>query len=284
MANFGSQLMVRVWPNTPQGPADVVLAWHYTRLIVMHLDGMRILCEAGAGPTALLQLRSMLEASLLLEWVAKADAQTKAHYLMVSNWRKERSALSCLIPGTPENSDFSSYVNQPISSEKQTNAAQQIARLDRILGRPDFAPINQQFAARMGRHEPEWYDVYAWADGNQKGVPLTGKLSIRAIANELGRLAEYRYLYSKMSNDAHGSSLWGSVDMGSQVTLHNIHRASDFGWMLRCATTFARKAYKLVLDRYRPTDDGLAIRNRDEWQPVLDQDWTVIETATVQQM
>lgn len=285
IANFGSHLIVRVWDNTPKGAGDAVLVMHLTRLVVMHVDGLRILLENGAGPSALLQLRSLLEASLLLDWVAAADAEEKAKYLMVSNWRKERSRISALIAGTPEHADFTAYVQQPISVEQSSQAQARVTALTNQLATPAFLGIDIAFTNLRGNaHEPEWYDVFVRTKRSQAGQPMGSKFSIRALAQEVGRLPEYRYLYSKMSNDAHGSSLSASVSLGAQVTMHNIHRVHDFGWMLRTAWALAGRAYRLLLQRYRPTDEGLTRRYTTEWKPVLDRDWRVTETAAVQQI
>ncbi len=290
IANFGSNLIVRLWPSTPRGAGDAVLVMHLARLIVMHVDGVRILLEKGAGPTALLQLRSLLEVSLLIDWAASGDTEEKAKYLMASNWRKERARISALIPGTVEHTDFAAYISQPTSATQSANAQARVAALNNQLAGAAFQTIDAAFNTIKGNgHEPEWYDVFVRHQRLLAGQLKGQKFSIRALADEVGRLPEYRYLYSKMSNDAHGSSFSSSVSFGMEggaqtISMHNVRRVHDFGWMFKTASALANRAYHLLLQRYRPNDKGLSRRYISEWKPVLDQDWRVTEAASTQRI
>jgi hypothetical protein len=66
--------------------------------------------------------------------------------------------------------------------------------------------------------------------------------------------------------------------------MHNVHRVHDFGWMFKTTAALANRAYHLLLQRYRPTDEGLTRRYVSEWKPVLDQDWRVTERFSTQQI
>lgn len=281
VANYGSHLILRVWENTPKGMGDVVLVNHLLRLIVTHLDGLHTLLSTASGPTALLQLRSMLEASLLLEWVAKDDSETKGTYLAVSGWRKRKNSAHAFIPGTPENAAFLSAVPSfTISPEKEARAREELSNIDKVLAQTDLAPINANFdqLAQKMTFEPEWIVAYDYAAKKAAGSTKPKKLSIRGLAKELGREHEYRYFYSKLSNETHGSALSGSVAFpGDHVVTHNVRRLNEFNFTFSTAVTLALRSYRLILNRYRPGETSLEKRYLSEWQSIFKTQWIIKE-------
>lgn len=281
MAQYGSHLIIRVWDNTPKLMADVVMVDHLLRLVVMHLDGLRALLKIGAGPTALLQLRSLLEASLLLDWVAKADSEAKATYLLVSTWRKRRQLAEAFIPGTPANADFLAAIpGSKITPAQEAQARSEFSEVDRILAQSELAPVNAAIAALATTHDPDWTDAYHRTAQIAAGVARPRKFSIRALADDVGRLREYRYFYSKLSNDAHGSALGGSVTFkGGGVFTNNVRLMNEFSWTFTTATTLALRAYRLILQRYRPGEDSLERAYSERWRQIIRRRWVVTHSS-----
>lgn len=277
IASFGTQLMIRVWPHTNSQMADAVMVFHLTRLVVMHVDGMRILTENGAGPTALLQLRGLLEASLLMDWMELGDSETKATYLQVGQWRKRRRLAQAFISGTPENADFVASISMAVTPQQEIDAHKEVGLIDTILKQAQLSPIDAAFAAAFKNYDKDWTEVYEREQQRAAGVQPKA-FSIRALADKVGRLREYRYVYSKLSNEAHGSALSSSVSLtGSSFIGHGVRRMNEFGWIFRTAASWALRAYRVILKRYLPNDQSLQQRYLTEWKPVMDQDWKIVE-------
>lgn len=280
MAHYGSNLIIRTWDNTPKGMGDVVIVNHLLRLIVTHLDGLHTLLKTASGPTSLLQLRSLLETSLLLDWMDLGDAETKGTYMAVSIWRKRRIAAQAFIPGTPENVEFLQAISGTVTSEQEARARAEISAINQILSQADLAPIDAAFQSLASRHEPDWTVVYHHATEVAAGTTNPPRLSIRGIAKEVGRGREYRYFYSKLSNETHGSALGGSVGFpGSTVVTHNVRRLHEFDWIFRTAVGLALRSYRVVLKRYRPGETSLEQNYLEHWKPIWDRDWKVTEVT-----
>jgi hypothetical protein len=88
-----------------------------------------------------------------------------------------------------------------------------------------------------------WYKVY-------------GATSIRSIAEELGRLKEYTYIYSVLSGVTHGSDIWKSVFFGEgKVEVTPLRETQHIPKIVQLGATLALRVYRLILQEFRPGEE-----------------------------
>ena len=145
----------------------------------------------------MLEVRAAFEASLEIDWILQSDSEHRARHYIVGNVRDEALWANRLIPGTPEKVSFDGAVGpwqrtDPVKAEAA--ARTQLAAVQKILSKPEFAIIDAAFTATKGSRPFDlmWYQVL--------GVP-----SIRQMAKNLGKLREYELIYGRGSDAMHVS-------------------------------------------------------------------------------
>jgi Family of unknown function (DUF5677) len=141
----------------------------------------------------------------------------------------------------------------------QTEANEQLERLDAVLSSEQFHQINTAFeqykAARKGG-EPQWYKV-------------AGKHNIREIAIELRKLPEYIIYYAQGSEVVHSASYSDHVKIlvrGARASpvrdltgTHNVFNA---------AASIALILFQRVLAFYRPRElPRFGQKYLEDWRP-----------------
>ena len=228
------------------------------RQFLVHLDGTAVLVTAGNCSTAALQLRSLLETAHTMEWLLRADTDAKVNHLYVANLRQRRHWQSLAVPGTPQAAAHpETAAHFSLDAAQIKDLTDELNRINTILTQPPFDAINAKFEphyASRGFDEP-WYKVY-------------GVSSIRKIAEELGRLKEYQYIYSPFSGVTHGSDMWKSIEMGGQhIEMNPVREPENIAKAVNLAVTFALTVYRLILKEYRHgEEENFARKYASEWR------------------
>ncbi len=195
LVNYGTNLIVRAFDSSKRDLAAVCVLFVQLRQFLMHLDGITILLRDGNGGTADLQLRSLLEGGHLIEWTLKKDTEVKVQHLYVANLRRRRHWNNSVVRGTPEfTKHFDVTAGLKITPGDLKDVTEETTRISSLLSNAPFDAIDakfEQYYKQRGFDEP-WYKVY-------------GATSIRSIADELGKLKEYTYIYSALSGVTHGA-------------------------------------------------------------------------------
>jgi len=144
-----------------------------------------------------------------------------------------------------------------ISAADLKELKEEVKRIDSILGKAPFDAINTKFQAnyqKRGFDDP-WYKVY--------GVP-----SIRSVADELGRLKEYTYIYSILSGVTHGSDIWKNVFFGKgEVKVGPLREPQNIPRVVQLAATLALRAFRLILTEFRSGEEENFDRKYvEEWR------------------
>lgn len=246
LINYGTFLVPRAFRSSPRDLKAICIIFVQLRQFIVHLDGAAILAAAGNCSTANLQLRSLLETSHTLEWLLASDTEAKVNHLYVANLRRRRQWNSIAIAGTPESArhaDAASLLS--LGQDQLKEIADDIQRIDNLLAKPKFDAINAKFQrtyAKRGYDAP-WYEVY--------GVP-----SIRKVADEIGRLKEYSYIYASLSGLTHGSDMWKSIVVGHRnVQMNPVREAQNIPKIVQLAATLSFRVYRLILRQYRQGEE-----------------------------
>lgn len=264
LANYGSNLVIRAYESSSQKTEDVVICGVLLKQIVAMLDAVEVLLSAGVAQAAFLPARSGFEASLYMDWILLGDIERKAQCYIVSNFRDERKWALRAIHGTPEEVDFTAVTESfgvDIHAARPTlraEAKEHLAEVDRVLAQADLASIDAEFDLhRKGKRkiDVEWY-------------VLTGKSSIRQIAEAVNRLLEYEVFYGKGSRITHTASYKDHVRFRSgQVRFKQVRHVAEFNELLNFLLAFSLRAYSKVLTVYRPGEvPAFWTKYREEWR------------------
>jgi len=246
--DYGSHLLPKAYASSPRDIKALCIIPMQLRQVLVHLDGIAVLASAGNCFSAGLQVRSLLEIAHTMEWLLAADTEAKVHHLYVANLRKRRQWQSIAISGTPEatrHADAASRI--PLTPEQLKEFNYEIQRINEILAMPAFSGIDAKFQSHYAKRnfDKPWYEIY--------GSP-SDKMSIRKIADAIGRLKEYNYIYSSYSAIAHGGDIFKNVTFGDNIYINPVRDPQDVPKVRVSAASLAFCVYRMVLEQYLPTE------------------------------
>lgn len=268
LVNYGSNLIARAFNSSPAKMADIIACGVLLKQIVTMLDGVDVLISAGCGLPSHLPARAAFEASLYLEWILESDNERRATRYLVGNYREERKWVSRGIKGSREAEEMQwvgidLHRNRP---DLHVTAKEQLAEIDRILGQPELAPINAEFdvaeAGQKRKKLVEWYH-------------LDGIRSVRQMAEKLGRLREYQFMYSKGSDVTHAARYKDHIGFkNGRVEFNEIRHLHEADVSIKFALIVAMGAYSKCIDHFRPEE-------KPAFQKKYAEDWREIYLRTM---
>jgi hypothetical protein len=261
--DYGTFLLPRAYGSSPRDIKAICLIFVQFRQFLAHLDGVAVLTGDGNCISAILQLRSLLEITLVMEWILKDDTEAKINHLWVANIRRRKQWQSIPISGTPEAARRADAASRISLTPEQLNEIQnEVRQLDNVLARPEFSGINAKFEtdyATRGFDRP-WYEVYDPAS--------QPRITIREIADEVGRLAEYQNFYGSFSGVTHGGDMWKNVIFGGEnIWVNPIREPQDIPRTTKFAVMLALRVFRMLLEQYRPGEiENFCRKYVNEWQ------------------
>ena len=255
--DYGTNILPKAFDNSPHDTEALCIIGVLFRQTLVHLDAIATLARAGNCFSANLQCRSLLEIYLTLVWLLKRDTSVKANHLLVANLRRRRQWQSIAIPGTPEairHPDEASRFQLDARMRKQID--DEIRHIDRILSDPEYSTINAAFESNYQRnnYDKQWYEVY-------------GISSIRKIAEDIGKLKEYRHFYSSLSEISHGGSIWKNLTLGKEKFVNPIREPEKIPALANFASSYSFMIFRIILEQYLPKEiDNFNNKYVKEWR------------------
>lgn len=264
LVNYGSNLIPRSYDSSNKKLKDIIIIIVLLKQVVLMIDAVEILISKGAVGAAHLQARAAYEASLYIDWILKGETERKAKYYYVSNLRNQRLWALRLIRGTREQETFSEsfadleeYIKHTDLETIEKQAEEERSKIDEILSKDSWNDINIEFEERRKKSgtEPYWYK-------------MLGITSIRRLAKEVGRLAEYDLYYSKSSEVMHAASYKEHVQFSKGgVVFEPIRQLGEIHNLLRFATIVAISSYRSILKHYRTGElDNFSRKYIRDWR------------------
>ncbi len=263
VVDYGTNLIVRCLGSTTGEIVDVVGISVFGKQVVAALDGVEQLARTGSRLAACVVARSLLEASLYCEWVLSAESDERARAYYVANLRRELAWSRRALPDTHEHQQFREAMGDlyqdPLRDlpTGREDVDRRIAEVEAHLNGEGFCRINAEFDRLKDDRpfDPSWHRV-------------AGARSLREVAQDTGRLAEYTIFYSLYSQVTHSGSYKDHLEVrdGSGL-LHPIRGLHQISEALENSFTFTFRTYRVLLTRYRP--DELPTYNRlyiREWR------------------
>jgi hypothetical protein len=177
----------------PQTDVDVAAFVLFIDAIEM-ADGVQVLLEQSATGPALVAVRSLIETTLYLQFILRADDGRSLAWL-AEVLQNRITHLKALDPIRKSDSKRRKRSNLPPASKRDREISgstrQEIAALERFLKKPHMAAV----LARASEART-WYQAYG------------GGVNLEQLAGCLGRTAEYRVFYRYFSTVTHALDMW----------------------------------------------------------------------------
>lgn len=244
LANYGSHLIPRAYSSSDKTLGDVVLIGTLLRQLVAMIDAIEILLCRSAVHAASLQLRTMFEASVYIEWMLAGERENKAAYYYVHNLLRLRRWAMRVQPGTAESSSFKDIMNKaglPVDETLGAEGKSQVKEIDRILSQARFAAVRDAFRdwKKQSGRRPAWYS------------PM-GVTDLRDMAIKVHKEPLYVFVYGPGSEVMHTSNYGQHVQFrGERVTFLSIRHPKGFSTTVRLTATIAIATYLKILKEYR---------------------------------
>lgn len=248
LADYGSNLVFRAFNSSAKDLPPIIACGVLLKQVVAMLDAVHTLVEAGTVHAAFLPARAAFEASMYLDWLLFSDTERKATAYIVSNYRDERLWVARVTKGTSEEAVFNSisksigldiHARRPLLA---ADAQNHLSDVNRILAQKDFVAMDKEFDQAKGKkkYDPEWYQ-------------LCGAKSIRQVAQQVDRLPEYEFFYSKGSQITHTASYKDHIRFTKrQVHFKPIRHLQGIDQLLNFVVGIAVRSFQNTLKYYRP--------------------------------
>ena len=263
--DYGTDLILRCYYcGSNRSLKDVVALFSLFKNALSMADAIEVMMRQGVIRPSQLQLRSLFEVSVTLQWVLQESGDERARAYHVANLRRQRLLARRDLPGTDENEAFQYFWDivgdRTPSPEREKETHAQIANLNKELSGPSLCDLNEKFETfyRKNKREQDWYKIL--------GVPSFWK-----IAKNLDRTAEYASIYVFGSEVMHGSTYNGQLAFDdSKIIIDPMRSPEEIGSSLRLAMALTLKMIRSTLEYYRRDEvENLKRKYREDWASPL---------------
>ena len=245
LVDEGTRMVVRCFHTSEKTLKDIVALFSMFKSALSMVDAIEVMMRKGVVHPCLLQVRSLFEVSVTLQWILQECGDERAKAYHVANLRRQRLWASRYLPGSAENQEFQGFYNvvgkKTPSAEREKELRKQIAQLDVELSGASYSALNGAFEAHYRKRgfDQEWYKA-------------VGAGSFRQIAKEVDRSAEYSVIYVSGSELMHGSTYSGQVTFdGSDVITDPIRSPEQATYALTITMLLTLKMLQSTLKHYR---------------------------------
>jgi len=249
MVDYGSRLVHETFERSDKTPVDVVVLGVLLKQVVAMADSIAAQLRAGIVRAAFLQSRAALEALLYLEWMLIGDSKFKANCYIAANLRHETLWAAREARPSPEARAFGRAAGDIGVEERpgfplpENHSALDPDKTYQALTM-DWSedPAAARAPERKSQSRAQWFN-------------LAGANSLRRIAQQVGRLAQYHYQYAQGAHVTHHALYRDHVRLeGQQLRLREIRGATDAEELLEATMQVLLGAFVSVLKQYRPDD------------------------------
>lgn len=247
LRNYGLAALARCSYRPGGGDENLAILLPYLHLIEM-LDGVQILIAESSITPAKLQVRSMFEAALGIEYVSKENTIRRGLSYLFMDVISRLKSVKRLDSSTSEGEVFRKSLGAYASViDKLPELKSRLDALNGFVQKPELKEIREEYD-RLSKHEKKrisWYQLF------------DGPRNIRGLACSLGREAEYAVLYSYLSGTAHVEDAIRrrlSPAEGDQMALRPLREPTDIMSTLHMTVSYAVRSTHCVLRYYRPDE------------------------------
>lgn len=232
--------------------ADDALLLLFIHIVEM-ADGVQVLVDRSCIAPAIPLVRSEYEADLAIQYILESDtAQRGLAWLLWDAYRRievnERFDGTTTVGAAYQAAWASDTEAVPLDFPRLAPfAATAVAKMRAYIAHPDFAPVDAErtrLRAGKGRFPP-WYGAFG------------GPPNLRELAKRLKSEGQYMTLYGQWSevSHAHGPERFRRRDASADPTTRLLRDSSQFSEVVGFAASFLIRAIRLMLGKFRPSED-----------------------------
>ncbi len=247
---------------------DLVILGVLLKQNIGMLDGLDTLLRRGCVDPAYLQLRSMFEASIYVDWILSKDSELRASAYYVSDLRRIMVWINRYDPSTNEYRRFRESMGSisvsDAADDRVARWRQQRAEIESLLKDQRFADLNSRFEKEKAslKRESAWY------------VPLLAKglkKSFYALVKELDRVDMYVTIYGPSSEMAHSANFRSHIEVADGKAIYKPLRSLlDLPKVVGLALQVQVVFYRRIIEAYRPEEvQAFAKKYVEEWRNTL---------------
>jgi hypothetical protein len=270
LLDYGSDLLPRAFVDRCNEVTANCIRVQFRQFLV-HLDGAAVIAAAGNCFTASLQLRSLLEIEIIIEWLLAADTDSKSQYLFTANLRQSRRWCEMFLSQFSGSSDALGHSTP--TAEPPCELTREKRAIDAFLAKPPYAEIDSKFQQRNGTREQDlpWYEVY--------GMQFGSKNTIRKICEELGVLNSYYKIYCVLSQITHGSDLGENILVGFRDA-NPIREVEEIPMVASLAASLSLRLYRLIIRTYCTNEtERFEQKYLRDWEPRIVREYEILSVS-----
>lgn len=249
LCNFASNALVRCEKSLKgiKGtPASLIYLFYHVLQIV---DGIQILCKSACFTAAIPLLRSLLEASLSIEYIVEDDYESRSSAWLAAHYLERIRYLESFQSSEGATSEFERlrmkdkhHKNTEFTNPDPIELSQKINEYTVILNKPKFREVANQL--RTDKRNKKWYSLNK------------GPINIEQLANTLNRPLEYKELYRNYSAISHAQDASRMIELDENkiyfVQIRSPKRADEVLGLTSALFLFVTK---LILEKLRPGEE-----------------------------
>ena len=158
--DYGTHLILRCYYTSEKSLKDVVALFSLFKNALSMADAIEVMMRQGVIRPTQLQLRSLFEVSVTLQWVLQESGDERAKAYHVANLRRQRLDYRRDLPGTVENKAFKDLWNaageRTPSPAREKEIRAQITSLNKELSEPSWYDLNEKFEDFYKKKNMSW--------------------------------------------------------------------------------------------------------------------------------
>lgn len=246
--NFGS--VVFKWCNESlEGKADkevpVILLFRH---VLELLDAVSILIKESAAEPCKLQLRSIFEALLSINYILEDKKEERAYAFLVCHAYKKIKTYRKLDPTTQHGKQFKGVLKDSVLHDLDLSnlfdLPKMVKQQEELFEKEGFREAYKELERlrRNGRKNPNWFEFYG------------GPRDLEQIAIELKKRDYYEFFYRHWSDYVHALDIitgnLGKTEKGTYLT--SIRQPFEAQTITSLAITMALEVYRKIINHYVP--------------------------------
>lgn len=228
--------------------------------IIEMLDGIEILIAKSSVSVAHMQVRSIFESLLYLDWILQKDMKERALAYIIDDIRNRIAISETFDPTTQRGKQFNANLKKDkyltpgslVYTLKQDSSSY-TSKYQGLLSRTPYKEIDAMFGKNS-----KWYSVHGGGD------------SIEQLATKLGRTGGYYILYREWSDIVHGSrNLRRRIINGGEIK--SLRDPLGIQNLAIFAVQYATEAISIMSDYYNIVDTDYKkwydaeVKNKRDW-------------------
>jgi hypothetical protein len=256
LVNYGSHFLVRSeYTPTPQQDETLALDMLYLQVLEM-IDAIEVLIKQASISPAYLQLRSIFEALIAIDYILQDDSKSYQRSLswLVAHTHRRINLHESLDPTRErgkalkaelEKDEWSKTVIYP----EGTDVEKAVNNLLSFLNKPHIQPIEAEYQRykKDNKRTPEWYSLFSTLR------------SLEELARSVGRGAQYQLFYRHWTGVAHGEDptrfIGRIAKSRTDQSITLIRDTSEILEVVIMSTSYFLNATRRVLTKLKPGED-----------------------------